>query len=57
MSDTTKTCDHAAYVTDNEATNTYGLREIFYDLTVGQTMKLPLDLSTFSLKQLKIWQQ
>ncbi|KAJ4382245.1 hypothetical protein N0V86_002578 [Didymella sp. IMI 355093] len=34
MSDTTKTRGHAAYVVDNEATNTYGLREIFYDLTV-----------------------
>jgi hypothetical protein len=34
MSDTTKTRGHAAYVVDNEATNTYGLREIFYDLSV-----------------------
>lgn len=34
VSDMTKTRDHAAYVTDNEATNTYGLREVFYDLTV-----------------------
>lgn len=34
MSDTTKTRGHAAYAVDNEATNTYGLREIFYDLSV-----------------------
>lgn len=34
MSDSTKTRGHAAYVTDNEATNTYGAREIFYDLSV-----------------------
>jgi hypothetical protein len=34
MSDSTKTRGHAAYVVDNEATNTYGQREIFYDITV-----------------------
>jgi hypothetical protein len=34
MSDTTKTRGHAAYVIDNEASNTYGLREVFYDLSV-----------------------
>ncbi|KAF2993403.1 hypothetical protein E8E13_001641 [Curvularia kusanoi] len=34
VSDSTRTRGHAAYVTDNEASNTYGLREIFYDVTV-----------------------
>ncbi|KAI8938477.1 hypothetical protein NX059_004369 [Plenodomus lindquistii] len=34
MSDTTKTRGHASYVVDNEASNTYGLREIFYDISV-----------------------
>ncbi|KAF3051063.1 hypothetical protein E8E11_010547 [Didymella keratinophila] len=34
MLDTTKTRGHAAYVVDNEATNTYGRREIFYDLSM-----------------------
>lgn len=40
MSDTTKTRGHAAYVTDNEATNTYGLREIFYDVTVKASYEI-----------------
>ncbi|KAJ8112284.1 hypothetical protein OPT61_g5312 [Boeremia exigua] len=40
MSDTTKTRGHAAYVTDNEATNTYGLREIFYDVTVKASYEM-----------------
>ncbi|KAF3037314.1 hypothetical protein E8E12_002386 [Didymella heteroderae] len=34
VSDTTKTRGHAAYVVENEATNTYGLCEIFCDLSV-----------------------
>jgi hypothetical protein len=34
MSDSTKIRGHASYVVDIEATNTYGLREIFYDITV-----------------------
>lgn len=34
MSDTTKTRGHAAYVTDNEQSNNYGVREVFYDVTV-----------------------
>lgn len=47
MSDTTKTRGHAAYVTDNEATNTYGLREIFYDVTVKASYEIasrPVDI-------------
>ena len=34
MSASAKTRGHATYVVGNEATNTYGLREIFYDITV-----------------------
>ncbi|KAF1940310.1 FAD binding domain-containing protein [Clathrospora elynae] len=42
MSDTTKTRGHAAYVVDNEATNTYGAREIFYDITVKASYDIAL---------------
>lgn len=34
MSDTTKSWGYASYIIDNEATNTYGLREVFYDVSV-----------------------
>ncbi|KAF2125375.1 FAD-binding domain-containing protein [Dothidotthia symphoricarpi CBS 119687] len=40
MSDTTKTRGHAAYVIDNEATNTYGSREIFYEVSVKASYKI-----------------
>ena len=40
MSDSTKTRGHAAYVTDNEATNTYGVREIYYDLSVKASYEI-----------------
>lgn len=33
VSDSTKTRGHASYAVENEASNTYGLREIFYDVT------------------------
>ncbi|KAJ4341131.1 hypothetical protein N0V95_007295 [Ascochyta clinopodiicola] len=42
MSDTTKTRGHAAYVIDNEATNTYGVRQIFYDITVRASYEMAL---------------
>jgi hypothetical protein len=40
LSDSTKTRSHAAYVVDNEASNTYGLREIFYDITVKASYEI-----------------
>ena len=40
MSDTTKTRGHATYVVENEASNTYGLRGIFYDLTVKASYEI-----------------
>ncbi|EDU41046.1 GlcD FAD FMN-containing dehydrogenase [Pyrenophora tritici-repentis] len=40
ISDTTKTRGHASYVVDNEASNTYGLREIFYDITVKASYEI-----------------
>ena len=40
ISDTTKTKGHATYVVDNEATNTYGLRKIFYDPSVKANQEI-----------------
>ena len=40
ISDSTKTRGHAAYVTDLKATNTYGVREIFYDLSVKMSYEM-----------------
>ncbi|CAN9233601.1 unnamed protein product [Alternaria sp. RS040] len=40
VSDSTKTRGHASYVVDNEASNTYGQREIFYDITVKASYEI-----------------
>jgi hypothetical protein len=40
ISDSTRTRANASYVVDNEANNTYGLRKIFYDITVKASYKI-----------------
>lgn len=40
VSDTTKTRSHASYVKDNEATNQYGVREVYYVLSAKASVEL-----------------